>query len=216
MDTAQFANEVEYVLEIVGIAAFAVSGAMLAVRKDFDVVGITLLAGITALGGGVIRDLVIGSTPPAAFRHLEYLLLPALIAGVTVFAHPALDLIQRPILVFDALGLAVFTVNGTLLASHAGLSTVPAAMLGVTTGVGGGLLRDVIARDVPLVVRRDSEIYAIPSALGALIVAAADTHGAYSSAVGIAAAVVVFAVRAAAMVRRWRAPGAWKRPVVQG
>ncbi|MGH9209146.1 MAG: trimeric intracellular cation channel family protein [Acidimicrobiales bacterium] len=211
MNTAQFANEVEYVLEVVGIVAFAISGSMLAVRKDFDVVGIALLAGVTALGGGVVRDLVIGSTPPAAFQHLDYLLLPGLVAAITVFAHPALDRIGRSILVFDALGLALFTVNGTLLAREAGMSTIPAAMLGVTTGVGGGLLRDVIARDVPLIVRRDSEIYAIPSALGALIVAVAHTHDAYSPAVGVMAAIAIFGLRATAMAAGWRAPGAWRR-----
>lgn len=210
METAQFTNEAEYVLELVGIVAFAISGSMLAIRKDFDVVGIVLLAGITALGGGVLRDLVIGSTP-AAFEHLDYLLLPGVVAGLAVFVHPTLARVRRSVLVFDALGLAVFTVNGTLLASDAGLSTVPAAILGVTTGVGGGLLRDVIARDVPLIVRRDSEIYAIPSALGALIVAFAHTHEVYSPVVGVLAAIAVFGLRATAMSTGWRAPGAWRR-----
>jgi uncharacterized membrane protein YeiH len=210
MDTAQFTNEAEYVLELVGIVAFAISGSMLAVRKDFDVVGIVLLAGITALGGGVVRDLLIGSTP-AAFQHLDYLLLPAFVAAMAVFAHPTLDRVRRSILLFDALGLALFTVNGTLLAGDAGLATVPAAMLGITTGVGGGLMRDVIARDVPLIVRRDSEMYVIPSAIGALIVAVSYTHDLYSPIVGVIAAIAVFGLRAAAMTAGWRAPGAWRR-----
>lgn len=211
MDTAQFAHAAEYILELVGIAAFAISGAMLAVRKDFDLVGIVLLAGVTALGGGVLRDVLIGVTPPAAFEHLDYLTVAGSVGVATAFVHPALDRIERSILVFDAIGLAVFTVNGTLLAREAGLSTIPAAMLGVTTGVGGGLIRDVIARDVPLLVRRDSEIYAIPSAVGALVVAAAHTHDAYSPAVGIAAAVLVLGLRAAAVAAGWHAPGAWRR-----
>ena len=211
MNTAQFAHLADYLLELVGITTFAISGAMLAVRKDFDVVGIVLLAGVTALGGGVLRDLLIGTTPPAAFLHVDYLAVAGLVGVVTVFVHTALDRIERPVLVFDAIGLALFTVNGTLLAREAGLSTIPAAMLGVTTGVGGGLVRDVIARDVPLVVRRDSEIYAIPSAVGALVVAVAHTHDAYSPAVGIAAAVLVLGLRGAAIGAGWRAPGAWRR-----
>ncbi|MGH9113934.1 MAG: trimeric intracellular cation channel family protein [Acidimicrobiales bacterium] len=210
MDTAQFANEAEYILEIIGIMAFAVSGSMLAVRKDFDVVGIVVLAGLTALGGGVVRDLLIGSTPPAAFLHLDYLLPPVLVALVAIMAHPALGRIQRSILVFDAVGVALFTVNGTLIASDAGLSPLAAAMVGVVTGIGGGVVRDVVARDVPLVVRRDSELLAIPSVLGALIVAFAHDNDAYSAVVGILAALTVFGLRAAAMTLGWRAPGAWR------
>jgi uncharacterized membrane protein YeiH len=176
MDTAQFTGKAEYVLELVGIVAFALSGAMLAIRKDFDVVGITLLAGIAALGGGVMRDLLIGTTPPAAFEHVDYLVLAAVTASVAVFVHPALDRLRRPVLLLDALGLAVFTVNGTLLASEA-----------------------------------DSEVYAIPSAFGALIVAVAHLLDAYSAVIGVLAAVIVFGLRATAMSIGWRAPGAHRR-----
>jgi hypothetical protein len=106
---------------------------------------------------------------------------------VAALVHEVIDRINLSILFVDAVGLALFTVNGTLLARDAGLSPVPAALLGVTTGVGGGLIRDVVARDTPLVVRRDSEIYAIPATLGALVVATADANDAYGPAIGIAA-----------------------------
>lgn len=208
MDTAQFGSDAEYVLELVGIVAFALSGAMLAIRKDFDVVGIVFLAEAAALGGGVVRDVLIGSVPPAAFRNLDYLLLPIGVGLVAALVHQVVERIHRSVLFFDAVGLALFTVNGTLLARNAGLSPVPAALLGVTTGVGGGLIRDVVARDTPLVVRRDSEIYAIPAALGALVVAFADAQDAYEPAVGIAAAALVLALRMAALGFGWRAPGA--------
>jgi uncharacterized membrane protein YeiH len=208
MDTAQFGSHAEYVLEIVGIVAFALSGAVLAIRKDFDVVGIVFLAGAAALGGGVVRDVLIGSVPPAAFRNLDYLLTPIAVGLVAALVHEVIDRIHRSILFFDAVGLALFTVNGTLLARNAGLSPVPAALLGVTTGVGGGLIRDVVARDTPLVVRRDSEIYAIPAALGALVVAFADSHGVYGPAVGIPAAALILGLRMAALGFGWRAPGA--------
>ncbi|MGH2603004.1 MAG: trimeric intracellular cation channel family protein [Dehalococcoidia bacterium] len=209
MDTAQLTSDVERVIEILGIIVFALSGAMLAIRKDFDIVGIVILAVITALGGGVIRDLLIGSAPPVAFDRLDYLLLPLGVAAVAAVAHTALERIRRPILVFDALGLALFTVNGTLIANNAGLGPAPAALLGITTGVGGGLIRDIVARDVPLIVRRDSEIYAIPAALGALLVALLHgVHGLNAAVVGFTAAALIFAVRAAAMTLGWRAPGA--------
>lgn len=208
MDTAQFGSHAEYVLELIGIVAFALSGAMLAIRKDFDVVGIVLLAEMAALGGGVVRDVLIGSVPPTAFRNLDYLLTPLAVGLVAALAHETIGRINRSILFFDAVGLALFTVNGTLLARDAGLSPVPAALLGMVTGVGGGLIRDVVARDTPLVVRRDSEIYAIPAALGALVVAFADAQDAYGPAVGIAAAALILGLRLAALGFGWRAPGA--------
>jgi uncharacterized membrane protein YeiH len=208
MDTAQFSGHAEYVLELIGIVAFALSGAMLAIRKDFDVVGIVFLAEVAALGGGVVRDVLIGSVPPTAFRNLDYLLPPIAVGIVAALVHEVIDRVNLSILFFDAVGLALFTVNGTLLAGDAGLSPVPAALLGVTTGVGGGLIRDVVARDTPLVVRRDSEIYAIPAALGALVVATADAHDAYGPAIGVAAAALILGLRIAALTFSWRAPGA--------
>ena len=119
--------------------------------------------------------------------------------------------VLRPLLVFDAAGLALFAVTGTVVALDAGLDPIPAAVLGVLSGVGGGVLRDVVAREIPVVVRPDAELYAIPAALGALAVAfLADTGRSPSLVSGIAAA-LVFAVRVAAIQRGWRAPGA-RRP----
>jgi uncharacterized membrane protein YeiH len=122
---------VQLAFELVGIFAFAVSGALMAIRKDFDVVGIVLLAGITALGGGVARDVVIGAIPPVAFTHLGYFLMPVAAAAVTFFAHPAFERLTTAVLVFDAAGLGLFCVGGTLKALAYGLSPLPAAALGV-------------------------------------------------------------------------------------
>jgi uncharacterized membrane protein YeiH len=153
---------VQLAFELVGIFAFAVSGALMAIRKDFDVVGIVLLAGITALGGGVARDLVIGAIPPTAFTHLGYFLTPVAAAAVTFFAHPAFERLTTAVLVFDAAGLGLFCVGGTLKALAYGLSPLPAAALGVLTGVGGGVLRDVIAREIPALVRPDTSCTPCP------------------------------------------------------
>ena len=147
---------VQLAFELVGIFAFAVSGALMAIRKDFDVVGIVLLAGITALGGGVARDVFIGAIPPVAFTNLGYFLMPVAAAAVAFFAHPAFERLTTAVLVFDAAGLGFFCVGGTLKALEYGLRPLPAAALGVVTGVGGGLLRDVIAREVPALVRPDT------------------------------------------------------------
>src|SRR5829696_4205029 len=112
---------VQLTFELVGIFAFAVSGALLAIRKDFDVVGIVLLAGITALGGGVARDVIIGATPPVAFTNLGYFLMPVAAAAVTFFAHRVFERLTLTVLVFDAAGLGFFCVGGTLKALDHGL-----------------------------------------------------------------------------------------------
>ena len=121
----------------------------MAIRRDFDVVGIAILAVITALGGGILRDLVLGDTPPPAFTQWEYLVVPLAAAAVTFVAHPELERLTRTLLVFDAAGLGLFCVAGTVKALEYGLAPVAAAALGVTTAVGGGVLRDVIARETP-------------------------------------------------------------------
>ena len=197
-------------LEMIGLFAFGISGALMAIRRDFDVIGIALLAVITAIGGGVLRDLVIGDTPPPQFTEAEYLIVPLAAAAVTFFAHPVLERLGRALLVFDAAGLGLFCVTGTVKALDYGLAPVAAAMLGVTTAVGGGLLRDVIARETPALVRPDTELYAVPAIGGALIVAVAWELDAYRPALGAVAAVAVFGFRLLAIRRDWRAPQAWR------
>ena len=194
------------VLELTGIAAFGLSGAMTGIRKGFDLVGVLLLAELTALGGGVVRDLLIGATPPSAFRSPEALLLAAAAALVAMVAHPAVGRLFRVVLVLDAVGLGLFCTSGALTALHAGLDPVPAALLGVVTAVGGGVLRDVVACEVPLLVRADSDLYAVPAALGAGTVVALDRAGGYTPGTGVATTGVVILLRLAALHFRWRAP----------
>ena len=199
------------ILELIGLYVFATSGALMAINKGFDVVGIAILALLTALGGGVVRDLVIGDTPPAAFTNVNYLLVPLAAAAVTFFAHPWLRRLTLTVLVFDAAGLALFCVTGTLKALGYGLGPVQAVLLGVTTAVGGGLLRDVIARETPALVQRDTDLYAIPAAAGAIVVAGAYQAGLAIPVVEVGAAVLVFLFRIVAMLRHWTAPRAWER-----
>src|SRR5689334_22800964 len=124
------------VLELVGLFTFATSGALLAIQKSFDVVGLLILAMLTALGGGILRDLIIGDVPPAAFTDVRYLIVPVAAAVVTFFAHPLLQRLTFTVLLFDAAGLGLFCVTGTLKALASGLGPVQAVLLGVTTAVG--------------------------------------------------------------------------------
>lgn len=198
-------------LELTGLFVFAISGALMAIRRDFDVIGLVVLAIITAIGGGVLRDVVLGDTPPPALTDWRYLVVPLAAAGVTFFAHPALERAGRMILVFDAAGLGLFCVTGTVKALDYGLAPVAAACLGVTTAVGGGLLRDIIARETPALVRPDSELYAVPAIAGAAAVAVAWELEAYEPVLGAVAAALVFGTRLIALRRGWTAPRAWRR-----
>ncbi|MEV6492813.1 trimeric intracellular cation channel family protein [Actinoplanes sp. NPDC051633] len=204
-----------YVLELAGLYVFATSGALMAVHKGFDIVGIAVLALLTALGGGILRDLVIGDVPPAAFSNVYYLLVPLIAAAVTFFAHPLVQRLSFTVLVFDAAGLALFCVTGTLKALDYHLGSVQAVLLGVTTAVGGGVLRDITARETPALVRMHTDLYAIPATAGAIVIAVANQLRLPEAAFAIGAAVFVFAFRIVAMLRNWKAPHAWerKRPV---
>lgn len=191
-------------LDLIGIFAFATSGALMAIRRDFDIVGIAILAVTTALGGGIVRDLVLGATPPLAFTQWAYLVVPLAAAGVAFVAHPQLERLGGALLVFDAAGLGLFCVSGTVKALDHGLAPVAAATVGVTTAVGGGVLRDVFAREAPALVRPDSELYAVPAIAGALAVSIAWELDAYEPALGSVTAGLIFGVRILALRFHWR------------
>jgi uncharacterized membrane protein YeiH len=192
------------VLELLGVFVFALSGASLAVEKQLDLFGVLVLAAVTALGGGLLRDVLLGDTPPVVLRESRYLLV-ALAAGVVVLlgAH-RLEHLAAPVRVFDAAGLGLFVATGTAKALHAGLGAVPAITLGCLTGIGGGIARDVLVGVVPVVLRR--ELYAVPAALGAAVVTIGDGIGAPGAATAAVAAVVVFTIRVLGVWRDWHFP----------
>jgi uncharacterized membrane protein YeiH len=192
------------VLDLAGVFVFALSGGLAAVRARLDVFGVLVLATVTAIGGGVLRDTLLGATPPASFRHWPYLAVPAA-AGVVVFYwHPHLARLRRLVLLADAAGLALFTVTGTRQALDAGLGATGSCVLGVITGIGGGVIRDVLLREIPLVLRR--EIYALAALSGAALVCLGHGLGLLGAAWQIGAACIVFALRVMALRRHWSAP----------
>src|SRR3954471_21477981 len=164
-------------LNLVGTFVFGLSGGVAGVRARLDVFGVIVLSAVVALAGGVIRDLLIG-TPPATFRDWRYL-AAAGAAGLTCyFGRPALERVRRSVLVFDAFGLGLFCVTGATKALDFGIGAVSAILLGAITGIGGGILRDVLLREVPTVLRH--ELYAIPALLGAGVMVAAQKSGSSS------------------------------------
>jgi uncharacterized membrane protein YeiH len=192
------------VLDLVGIFVFAITGALVAVRKDLDVFAVLVLAGVTGLGGGFVRDVLIGALPPAALADWRYLVVPVVAGLVTFFFHPVLGRMERAITVLDAAGLSLFCVTGGLKAVAFGLGPVPAALLGMATGIGGGVLRDVLAGRVPLVFR--GELYATPALVGATVAVLGREAGLRTAVVAIPAAALCFGWRMLAVRRGWNAP----------
>jgi len=194
------------VLDLVGIFVFAITGALVAVRKELDIFAVLVLAAITGLGGGFVRDVLIGATPPAALADWRYLLVPVAAGLVGFFFHPVLGRLERVVNVLDAAGLALFCVTGALKALAFGLGPVPAALLGMVSGIGGGVLRDVLAGRVPLVFR--GELYATPALVGAAVAVTGHQAGLPVAVVAVPAALVCFGWRLLAMRRGWVAPRA--------
>lgn len=204
------------VTELIGTIAFAVSGAMLAVKKRLDIFGILFLGVVTALGGGTVRDLLLGHTPPRMFYNVEFILV-ALLSALAVFfvvrlthgrglwAGPGAD----NLLTFsDALGLGIFAVIGTQagIADGFGDNAVLCIFLGMVTGVGGGVLRDMMCADIPFVLRK--HIYAVAALLGAgtyYWLERWGVNGGVASLLGMTATVVM---RVLAWHYRWNLPKA--------
>ncbi|MFI7133131.1 trimeric intracellular cation channel family protein [Nonomuraea sp. NPDC050153] len=191
-------------LDLVGIFVFALTGALMGVRKRLDVVGMGVLAEMTALGGGVVRDLIL-NVRPAAFQSLGYVLVPVAATAIVFFWHPHVARVMPVILVLDAAGLGLFCAVGTEKALEYGLAPLHAALLGVVTGIGGGMLRDLLAGEIPTLLY-DRQLYAVPAMLGSGVMAALSAYGFHGWPATLAAAVLAFGLRILAMRRKWRAP----------
>ncbi len=192
--------------ELLGVISFAASGALVAVRKRLDMFGMAVLAAATALGGGIVRDLLIGRTPPAAFTDLTFLTASLVTALVLFFIAPSPRLTKGPLEIADAIGLGLFCVTGTVIADSAGLGAPTAALLGMTTAIGGGVLRDVLSGEVPSVLRPDQDLYAIPALFGAATTATLLHFDLYHAWTGLLAATGAIGFRLLARHFQWQAP----------
>ena len=181
-------------LDLTGTFAFALNGALTALRAaQLDIVGVVTLGMITALGGGIIRDVLIDSVPPATFRDWRYLAVAAGGGLIAFVLGRRLDRLIVPITVLDAVGLSLFAVTGASKALSFGLGSGQAVILGAVTGVGGGTLRDVIVREVPSVLR--SGLYAIPALAAAAVTVGTSRAGVYGLPAALVAAAACFTVR---------------------
>ncbi len=201
-------------LEIIGTAAFAISGAMIAIDKGADIFGVLFLSLITALGGGVIRDLLLGSTPPVMFTSYMYVAV-AVLCGLLIFAVAYSDIkrysrlydaMDKVVNVFDTMGLAVFTVSGVnVCAAKYGLDMpLLLCLMGMCTGVGGGMLRDVLTNSMPMVLT--SHVYAVASLVGALTYYALLSLSVPGTTAAVVTCVLIFVIRMLATKYHWNLP----------
>jgi uncharacterized membrane protein YeiH len=192
------------VLDLIGTFVFAISGAALGVQRGMDLFGVLVLACVTAVVGGITRDVLIGAVPPASVANWHNLAL-AVAAGLLVFRFCKLfDRLQQPVQFFDAAGLGVFAVAGTQKALDHGINWPMAAVLGMISGIGGGMVRDVLTAQVPTVLRAD--IYAVAALAGALVVVAGSEVGLPPTAVALTGIALCVVLRLMALYRGWKLP----------
>lgn len=192
-------------LDLAGTFAFAISGAAAAKQRGLDLFGICAIAFTVACGGGIIRDLCIGAIPPAGLANWHYLAAAIIAAGMTIGLYPFVQKLNQPVLLFDALGLSLFAVTGAQKALAYGHNGEVAVLLGITTAVGGGVLRDVLLNRVPVILAK--EIYASAALVGALIMVLGNYLKWLSADwVSIVALITCFALRLLALRYRWNLP----------
>ena len=192
------------VLDLLGTFVFAISGAMAGVKHRLDLFGVLVLSFVAANTGGIARDVLIGAVPPPALSDWRYLAVSLLAGVVTFFCYGAVDRLRSPVLMFDAAGLALFAVAGAQKAVASGLGPVPAALLGMLTGIGGGMARDVLLAEIPTVLRAD--LYAVAALAGAAVVVIADLLQLPFTAAMVVGAALCFGIRFLAIRRGWRLP----------
>jgi uncharacterized membrane protein YeiH len=188
----------------VGTFVFAISGALLGVQKRFDLFGVLFLSFVVAVVGGLMRDVAIGAIPPVAITDTHYFAIAMIGGALTFFFYPKVKSHQRQILLLDAVGLGLFAVIGAQKAIDHGVNPLMAAILGMMTGIGGGMVRDVLAGSIPFVLRAD--LYALAALAGGAIVsigAVMNVRPSYSLLLG--AAVCIF-LRLMAIYCNWHAP----------
>lgn len=195
-----------YLLDLIGTVAFAASGALAGVRRGMDLFGVLVLGMVTAIGGGTLRDLLLGDLPPFCLRNEIYLWLPVVVASLVFISHRWWPKIERPLLYLDAIGLGTFVVIGTGKAIAFQTGPLGAVLMGVMTGTAGGVIRDVLSNEVPLIMRR--EIYASACILGGALLVILQKLQLPNNLALLCAATSVILLRLLAINYNWSLPKA--------
>lgn len=198
-----------YLLDMIGTAAFAASGAWAGVRREMDLFGVLVLGMVTAIGGGTLRDLLLGDTPPFCLKDENYLWISLIVSLLIFFGHRHFVRLKHPLLYFDAIGLGTFVVIGTSKALAFNLGPFGAVLMGIMTATAGGVVRDVLSNRVPLILQR--EIYASTCLVGAGLMIALEQTALPLNLIVILAAGAVIVLRLLAIANNWSLPRA-QRP----
>ncbi|MBQ9967946.1 MAG: trimeric intracellular cation channel family protein [Oscillospiraceae bacterium] len=202
------------IMEVIGTIAFSISGALIAIHCCLDIFGVTFIGVITAVGGGIVRDLMLGNTPPAVFSN-TYIIVICALTAIVVFMIACIDRLHFDLLkekiekinnIFDAIGLSAFTVTGAEIACTAGHSDncLFVLLMGMITGVGGGIFRDVLADKTPYILKK--HIYALASLSGGLVYYIAKELAVNEMVGTVCAMALVFIIRMLATKYRWELP----------
>ncbi|OHB25234.1 MAG: hypothetical protein A2X84_00580 [Desulfuromonadaceae bacterium GWC2_58_13] len=195
-----------YILDLIGTAAFAASGAWAGVRRDMDLFGVLVLGMVTATGGGTLRDVLLGDFPPFCLKNEAYLGISIAVSLAVFFQHRRLGFLQYPLLYFDAIGLGTFVVIGTGKALVFNMGFIGAVCMGIMTATAGGVMRDVLSNRVPLILRR--EVYASACLAGGALMFLLHHTAMPPTLVAIIAALTVIILRLLAIRHNWALPRA--------
>jgi uncharacterized membrane protein YeiH len=206
--TSELLQTLVLILDLGGTFAFALSGAMAGIRRRLDIFGVLVLSFAAASFGGITRDLLIGAVPPAALEDWRYLAVSLAAGLLCFFWSPMIEKLRNPVRMLDAAGLALFAVAGTEKALAYGLSPVMAALLGMLTGIGGGVARDVLLAEIPAVLR--SDLYAVAALAGAAVVVGGSLLHIPIIVTALGGGLVCFGLRVMAIRRGWHLPVANK------
>ena len=193
-------------LDFVGTFVFALSGAVAAVKRELDIFGVLVLSFVAATTGGIIRDVLIGAIPPATLVDWRYLAISLLAGVLTCYWSSVIDRLGSPVQLFDAAGLALFAVTGAQKALAYGLDAPLAALLGMLTGIGGGMARDIMLTEIPHVLR--AELYAVAALAGAAVVVIGESLGLPSMTTMLIGAAVCLGLRLGSIYWGWHLPTA--------
>lgn len=188
--------------DFAGTFVFALSGATAGVRRRLDLFGVLVLSFAAAAAGGITRDVLIGALPPVAIRDWAYPVIAGIAALIVFFRYPLIERMKHPVQLFDAAGLALFAVLGTQKALIFDMNPLAAAMLGVLSGIGGGMLRDIMLAEIPTVLR--AEVYAVAALAGAAVVVAGELLGLAPHIGMIAGGLLCFVLRVLAIRYNWQ------------
>jgi len=197
-------NTLLMAFDLGGTFVFALSGATAGAKHRLDLFGVLVLSFAAGNSGGVARDVMIGAAPPVAISDWRYIAVSVLAGLITFYWYRLISRLRSPVLVFDAAGLALFAVSGTSKALAFDVGPAGAMLLGVLTGIGGGIVRDVLVREIPTVLR--TELYAVAALVGAAVVVIGRMLHVPAFAAALAGAVLCFGLRFMAMRRGWQLP----------